>query len=141
MRKHTLRHLAQKPYKCKICDYSAIQTVGLKLHIRINHPEEYEKMKCTLCNFIYISPEVLERHYNDHKAGLVKTDEEAKEAQNGPTATLQQTRQMDNRIKPSEVSSDCFLPLESTDPHDPPLDIGGVTIPAHSEDTQFTIFN
>lgn len=138
MRKHTLRHTAQKPYKCKHCDYSAIQTVGIKLHMRINHPADYENMKCTLCKFISISPELLERHYNDHKAGLVKSDEEAKESANGAAAKLQQR---DNRIKPSEVSSDCFLPLESTDPHDPPLDIGGVTIPAHSEDTQFTMFS
>lgn len=141
MRKHTLRHSAQKPYKCKHCDYCAIQTVGLKLHIRMNHPNEYEKMKCTLCKFISVSQELLERHYNDHKAGLVKTDEEAKESEVG-AAKAQQARQRDHRIKPSEVSSDCFLPLESTDPHDPPLDIGGVTIPhAHSEDTQFTMFN
>lgn len=141
MRKHTLRHSAQKPYKCKLCDYSAIQTVGIKLHIRINHPEEFEKMKCRLCKFISVSQELLERHYNDHKAGLVKSDEEAKESENGAAAKLQQSRQRDHRIKPSEVSSDCFLPLESTDPHDPVLDIGGVTIPAHSEDTQFTMFN
>lgn len=142
MRKHTMRHAAEKPYKCKHCDFSAIQTVGIKMHVRMNHPEEFEKMKCTLCKFISVSQQLLDRHYKDHRAGLVKTsDEEVKESEVGAAAKLQQSRQRDHRIKPSEVSSDCFLPLESTDPHDPPLDIGGVTIPAHSEDTQFTMFN
>lgn len=139
MYKHTLRHTAQKPYKCKLCHYSSIQTVGIKLHVRLNHPEEYEKMKCNLCKFISVSQELLERHYKDHKAGLVKSDEETKDAEKG-AAKLQQSRLPEHHRIP-EVSSDCFLPLESTDPHDPPLDIGGVTIPAHSEDTQFTMFN
>lgn len=88
-------------------------------------------MKCKLCKFISVSQELLERHYNDHKAGLVKSDEETKESE---------IRSAPLRM-PDNMSSDCFLPLESTDAHDPPLDIGGVTIPAHSEDTQFTMFN
>lgn len=106
-------------------------------------------MKCTLCKFISVSQELLERHYKDHKAGLVKSDEEVKnEREAAALAAASQLkdnkRGAHDRMKPNEVSSDCFLPLESTDSiaHDPPLDIGGVTIPAvaHSEDTQFTIF-
>lgn len=41
-----------------------------------------------------------------------------------------------------QISSDCFLTIESADSinHDLPVfDAGGVTIPAHSEDTQFSI--
>lgn len=46
-------------------------------------------------------------------------------------------------IRSNELSTDCFLPVESTDsfPHDFPLDTGGVTIPAHhSDEAQFPMF-
>lgn len=46
-------------------------------------------------------------------------------------------------IRNNELSTDCFLPVESTDsfPHDLALDTGGVTIPAHhSDEAQFPMF-
>ncbi|GAB0095569.1 zinc finger protein 337 [Sergentomyia squamirostris] len=132
LRKHRLRHTKTRPYKCKHCDYSAIQTEPLKTHIRLKHPEEYMKMKCDQCPFISINNELLQRHIKDHKAGLVKNEEH---------------RDIDMMTKSKihksipETSSDCFLPLESTDSMHSSLDTGGVTIPAHSEDTQFPLFN
>lgn len=77
-----MRHSETKPYKCKHCVYSSIQAVQLKYHIRTNHPEEYETIVCSLCPFSSINKELLARHLRDHKAGLVKFDDEAKEGSN-----------------------------------------------------------
>ncbi|XP_055687412.1 zinc finger protein Xfin [Lutzomyia longipalpis] len=131
LRKHRRRHSQTKPYKCKHCSYSAIQTEPLKTHIRTKHPEEYMKMKCDQCSFISINNELLQRHMKDHKAGLVKNEEHK---------DVDMTKSKIHKSIP-ETSSDCFLPLESTDSMQSSLDTGGVTIPAHSEDTQFPLFN
>ncbi|XP_065086515.1 zinc finger and SCAN domain-containing protein 2 [Ochlerotatus camptorhynchus] len=127
---HEKRHTKDKWYECKFCGLLTIQASGLKTHIRLNHPKEYESIKCDLCNFTSINPELLVRHKSDHKAGLIKSEDShdsvsSKRSKNAP-----------------ESSSDCFLPIESTDSvvHD----AGGFTIPAvinapvaHSEETQF----
>lgn len=119
-----------KWYECKFCGLLTIQASALKTHIRLNHPKEYESIKCDLCNFTSVNPELLARHKSDHKAGLIKSEDShdsvsSKRSKNAP-----------------ESSSDCFLPIESTDSvvHD----AGGFTIPAvinapvaHSEETQF----
>ncbi|XP_055618937.1 zinc finger protein 426 [Toxorhynchites rutilus septentrionalis] len=127
---HEKRHSKDKWYECKFCGLLTIQASALKTHIRSNHPKEYESMKCDLCNFSSVNPELLARHKSDHKAGLIKSEDSrdsvsSKRSKNAP-----------------ESSSDCFLPIESTDSvvHD----AGGFTIPAvinapvaHSEETQF----
>lgn len=127
---HEKRHSKDKWYECKFCGLLTIQASALKTHIRLNHPKEYESIKCDLCNFTSVNPELLARHKSDHKAGLIKSEDShdsvsSKRSKNAP-----------------ESSSDCFLPIESTDSvvHD----AGGFTIPAvinapvaHSEETQF----
>lgn len=127
---HEKRHTKDKWYECKFCGLLTIQANGLKTHIRLNHPKEYETIKCDQCNFTSVNPELLARHKSDHKAGLIKSEDShdsvsSKRSKNAP-----------------ESSSDCFLPIESTDSvvHD----AGGFTIPAvinapvaHSEETQF----
>lgn len=127
---HEKRHSKDKWYECKFCGLLTIQASALKTHIRLNHPKEYESIKCDLCNFTSVNPEMLARHKSDHKAGLIKSEDSrdsvsSKRSKNAP-----------------ESSSDCFLPIESTDSvvHD----AGGFTIPAvinapvaHSEETQF----
>uniref|UniRef100_A0A8D8HXT4 Zinc finger protein 697 n=1 Tax=Culex pipiens TaxID=7175 RepID=A0A8D8HXT4_CULPI len=127
---HEKRHSKDKWYECKFCGLLTIQASALKTHIRLNHPKEYESIKCDLCNFTSVNPELLSRHKSDHKAGLIKSEDShdsvsSKRSKNAP-----------------ESSSDCFLPIESTDSvvHD----AGGFTIPAvinapvaHSEETQF----
>lgn len=130
LKHHEKRHTKDKWYECKFCGLLTIQASGLKAHIRLNHPKEFETMKCDLCNFTSVNPELLARHKSDHKAGLIKSEDShdsvsSKRSKNAP-----------------ESSSDCFLPIESTDSvvHD----AGGFTIPAvinapvaHSEETQF----
>lgn len=127
---HEKRHSKDKWYECKFCGLLTIQASALKTHIRLYHPKEYETIKCDLCNFTSVNPELLARHKCDHKAGLIKSEDSrdsvsSKRSKNAP-----------------ESSSDCFLPIESTDSvvHD----AGGFTIPAvinapvaHSEETQF----
>lgn len=127
---HEKRHSKDKWYECKFCGLLTIQASALKTHIRLNHPKEYESIKCDLCNFTSVNAELLARHKSDHKAGLIKSEDShdsvsSKRSKNAP-----------------ESSSDCFLPIESTDSvvHD----AGGFTIPAvinapvaHSEETQF----
>jgi hypothetical protein len=117
-----------------------IQATGLKNHILFKHPQNYNEIKCDLCDFVSINPLRLLNHKNNHKNGLIKNDaEEADEKAANLNATV-------------EHSMDCFLPIESTDsiPHNPDIggDIGGVTIihssntnnptiPSHSEEAQF----
>ncbi|XP_055536286.1 zinc finger protein 155 [Wyeomyia smithii] len=127
---HEKRHTKDKWYECKFCGLLTIQASALKTHIRLNHPKEYESIKCDLCNFSSVNAELLARHKSDHKAGLIRSEDShdsvsSKRSKNAP-----------------ESSSDCFLPIESTDSvvHD----AGGFTIPAvinapvaHSEETQF----
>ncbi|XP_055606269.1 zinc finger protein 543-like [Uranotaenia lowii] len=127
---HEKRHTKDKYYECKHCGLLTIQASALKTHIRLNHPEEFKSLKCEMCNFTSVNPEILARHKSDHKAGLIKSEDShdsvsSKRSKNAP-----------------ESSSDCFLPIESTDSvvHD----AGGFTIPAvinapvaHSEETQF----
>ncbi|XP_053685719.1 zinc finger protein 569 [Sabethes cyaneus] len=127
---HEKRHSKDKWYECKFCGLLTIQASALKTHIRLNHPKEYETIKCDMCNFSSVNVELLTRHKSDHKAGLIRSEDShdsvsSKRSKNAP-----------------ESSSDCFLPIESTDSvvHD----AGGFTIPAvinapvaHSEETQF----
>ncbi|XP_055373510.1 zinc finger protein 708 [Condylostylus longicornis] len=135
--KHELRHKQIKPYKCKLCNYSSIQTKTYKSHLKYYHPEEYKKIACDQCNYVTITEEKLEAHKKDHKKGLVVNEDSADVT--GIFKNPQKFYNQEKSINNIELSSDCFLPLESIDSiqHD---DTGGVTIPALSEDTQFPNF-
>uniref|UniRef100_A0A182RMN6 C2H2-type domain-containing protein n=1 Tax=Anopheles funestus TaxID=62324 RepID=A0A182RMN6_ANOFN len=150
---HERRHRNEKAYQCKTCGIRLVQPSTLRSHIQTQHPQEYQQMKCTLCDYASINAQNLKRHQANHKAGLIKTNDEDSQmegdikreynhrAQHGMGAT-------DNGRQPQhvpEISFDCFLPLESVDSmvHD----TGGITIPAAvvtlpaalSEETQFPI--
>ncbi|XP_058066345.1 zinc finger protein 64 [Anopheles bellator] len=138
---HERRHREERMYQCRSCGYTTVQPSGLKPHIQAHHPREYERIKCKLCSFASVNPEKLKRHCADHEAGLIKGHEEdSREADNGASLPAESKRPPKSVL---EISSDCFLPLESVDSmvHD----AGGITIPAavisvpstHSEDTQF----
>ncbi|XP_063696948.1 zinc finger protein 728 [Culicoides brevitarsis] len=138
MKKHDTGNSSTN-YQCPKCDYTTIQAPALKNHIRAKHEDFYPQIKCDQCNFTSINEKTLNLHKLDHKAGLIE-DSNQSEA----SSIDKQILQRDNKHNIScEISSDCFLPLESTDSitHD----TGGVTIPhhtttsaaAHSEDTQF----
>lgn len=139
LKKHEMRHSNTSSYKCNLCEYSAIQSSSFKNHMKLYHPEEFKKILCDQCNYISVNSDILEAHKKDHKKGLIQ-NEDSSEARI-TTSSLKITTNP-HAEKPTgnvEISSDCFLPLESTDSiaHDPSIDTGGVTIPAHSEDTQF----
>lgn len=133
LKQHKRRHQSEnnKNYKCVACEYTSIQTSNLKTHIRIKHPERYKDISCDLCSFVTVNNKSLEAHKSDHSKGLVKSSDEDKKLS---TNSIREKTLLTN-----EISSDCFLPMESTDSinHEPALDTGGVTIPAHSEDAQF----
>lgn len=74
-------------------------------------------MKCTQCEFASVNRERLNQHILNHERGLLDKKEEAK-IEEVSKASLNNSM---------EISSDCFLPIESTDSihtHDQ----GGVTI-------------
>ncbi|XP_037932459.1 uncharacterized protein LOC119667241 [Teleopsis dalmanni] len=125
-------------FKCNLCDYSCIQTNSYKRHIRTNHPEVYKRIACDICNFVTITEQKLLAHKEDHKKGLIVNYEDSMDA------TRNNCFKNPGKLhdKTNEISVDCFLPLESVDslPHEPPLDTGGVTIPAPTEDTQFPTY-
>ncbi|XP_070498724.1 zinc finger protein 711 [Chironomus tepperi] len=107
-------------YKCldENCNYFAIQATGLKNHMLYKHPELYSTMKCTQCEFVSVNPERLKQHLLNHEKGLLDKEEETQKIVHMPKNS------MNNSM---EISSDCFLPIESTDSiHN--HDQGGVTI-------------
>ncbi|XP_052896886.1 zinc finger protein 846 [Anopheles moucheti] len=152
---HERRHRNEKAYQCKTCGIRLVQPSALRCHIQTQHPKEYQQMKCTLCDYASINAQNLKRHQANHKAGLIKSNDEDSQmecdierehehgAQHGRgMSATDQGRQPQNA---PEISFDCFLPPESVDSvvHD----TGGITIPAAvvtlpaalSEETQFPI--
>lgn len=135
MKKHKLTQ--GRSYKCFTCNYATIQTSALKAHIRVKHAEIYDtKIKCDLCKFTSVNEKLLERHKLDHKLGLIDGVAE-------PDRSIIHNKASNSQ---QETSSDCFLPLESTDSliNDSAVYSGGFTIPATEcsfeilpEDAQF----
>lgn len=77
----------------------------------------------------------------DHKLGLIR-HEDSNDGHHSATFKSPDA-QMNQSHCNVEISSDSFLPVESTDSltHDVTLDTGGVTIPAqHSDEAQFPSF-
>ncbi|XP_053674729.1 zinc finger protein 765 [Anopheles nili] len=144
---HVRRHRQIKSYQCKVCGIKLVQPGTLRSHIQTQHPAEYSRMKCTLCDFASVNPQNLERHQANHQAGLIKiTDEDSRPDGVNESRDSQRIHPCVSTIgRHPETSSDCFLPLESVDSvvHD----TGGITIPAAvvtvpaalSEETQFPI--
>uniref|UniRef100_A0A182K7X8 C2H2-type domain-containing protein n=1 Tax=Anopheles christyi TaxID=43041 RepID=A0A182K7X8_9DIPT len=152
---HERRHKNNKAYQCKTCGLRLVQPSALRGHIQTQHPQEYQQMKCTLCDYASINEQNLKRHQANHKAGLIKTHDEDSQPEPGSERDGTHRTQHGMGLGPSgngrhpenapEISSDCFLPLESVDSmvHD----TGGITIPAAvislpaalSEETQFPI--
>uniref|UniRef100_A0A182WC40 C2H2-type domain-containing protein n=1 Tax=Anopheles minimus TaxID=112268 RepID=A0A182WC40_9DIPT len=150
---HERRHRNERAYQCKTCGIKVVQPSALRCHIQSQHPQEYQQMKCTLCDYASINAQNLKRHQANHKAGLIKTIDEDSQLD------CDNEREHDHRVQHGmnttgngrqpqnapEISFDCFLPLESVDSvvHDS----GGITIPAAvvtlpaalSEETQFPI--
>lgn len=125
---------ATQNHKCFVCEYTTIQTSNLKTHIRTKHPEHFKDISCDLCSFVTVDMDKLAHHRNDHTKGLISGGNNDEDEKKGHSATIP-----NKSLVANEISSDCFLPMESTDSinHEPALDTGGVTIPAHSEDAQF----
>lgn len=101
-----------------------------------HHPDYYRTLLCDQCSFVSVNLDALRKHLQDHKLGLIK-----KFDSNDDPATSAQLGQQ-NDCKTVEISSDSFLPIESTDSlaHEA-LESGGVTIPAqHSDEAQFPHF-
>uniref|UniRef100_A0A336K7T8 CSON002996 protein n=1 Tax=Culicoides sonorensis TaxID=179676 RepID=A0A336K7T8_CULSO len=136
MKKHDIGNNTTKSYQCPKCDYTTIQAPAIKNHIRAKHEDFYPQIKCDQCNFTSINEKTLNLHKLDHKSGLIEDSNQSE------ASSIDHKMNRDKHNISNEISSDCFLPLESTDSicHD----TGGVTIPhhtsttaAHSEDTQF----
>uniref|UniRef100_A0A182SBG3 C2H2-type domain-containing protein n=1 Tax=Anopheles maculatus TaxID=74869 RepID=A0A182SBG3_9DIPT len=151
---HERRHRNEKAYQCKTCGIRLVQPSALRGHIQTQHPQEYQRMKCTLCDYASINPQNLKQHQANHKAGLIKTNDEdsqmdcdndRREQNHRTQLGMSATGNERQPVNAPEISFDCFLPLESVDSvvHD----TGGITIPAAlislpaalSEETQFPI--
>uniref|UniRef100_A0A182MFG6 C2H2-type domain-containing protein n=1 Tax=Anopheles culicifacies TaxID=139723 RepID=A0A182MFG6_9DIPT len=152
---HERRHRNERAYQCKTCGIKVVQPSALRCHIQSQHPQEYQQMKCTLCDYASINAQNLKRHQANHKAGLIRTKDEDSQLECDNEQDIGHRVQHGlgmgatvNGSQPQhapEISFDCFLPLESVDSvvHD----TGGITIPAAvislpaalSEETQFPI--
>lgn len=107
------------------------------------HPELYANMKCTYtsCEFVSVNPERLRRHLNDHELSLLDKSDEL----SSPSSKDMRGNNLNSSM---EISSDSFIPIESTDSivNNSIADTGGVTIVhmnnnsssnVHSEDAVF----
>jgi len=148
IKKHELRHQTkdQWKYKCSDCEYTSIQSSSMKSHLKKYHPNSYKDIQCESCEFVSLNVNVLNRHKQSHKFETL-TSADTNSNNRDDNADTHQKRHKTLADKPKrtiEVSSDCFLPLESTDSisHDHLLDTGGVTIPEnHTDETQFPTFS
>lgn len=110
-----------------------------------HHPEYYRKLLCDQCSFVSVNLDALRKHLQDHKLGLIRNEDSNDGPHQASTSKLANS-QHNERRKTVEISSDSFLPVESTDSlaHEA-LESGGVTIPAtipaqHSDEAQFPHF-
>ncbi|KAJ6634670.1 Myoneurin [Pseudolycoriella hygida] len=146
IKKHELRHQAkdQWKYKCKDCDYISIQSSTMKSHLKKYHPNSHQAIQCEFCSFVSLNVNVLNRHKQSHKS-LTTADAIINNSGHRSDDHLKREKELSDKPKRIvDVSSDCFLPLESTDSicHDQLVDTGGVTIPeGHTEETQFPSFS
>lgn len=107
-------------------------------------------MKCSYkqCDFASVNPERLRKHLYNHDLGLFdkKIDDDSVDLDAKQTSVLNSSMEVKSaKLKPRieiklfcfQISSDCFIPVESTDSSvaNHSLDTGGVTI-IH-EDTVF----
>ncbi|XP_031634482.1 zinc finger protein 91 isoform X3 [Contarinia nasturtii] len=136
LRKHEMRHNDKTKYQCTECDYTSIQSINFKNHMKRHHPELFRKLLCDHCSFVSVNLDALRKHLQDHKLGLIR-NEDSNDDLHATTSKLSNLQQNDR--KTVEISSDCFLPVESTDSlAQEALTSGGVTIPAqHSDEAQF----
>ncbi|KAG4072002.1 hypothetical protein HA402_010939 [Bradysia odoriphaga] len=155
IKKHELRHQNKEQWKyhCQDCDYKSIQSSTLKSHLKKYHPNSYKLIQCEDCPFVSLNVGVLDRHKQSHKfqtlavpAQNISANRSGNNAEHSHRKRQKSLTDKPKRIV--EVSSDCFLPLESTDSvsHDTLLDTGGVTIPEsnidnHTDETQFPNFS
>jgi hypothetical protein len=119
-------------YKCIDieCTYYASQATALKNHVLYNHRHLYSKLKCIHCEFVSVNPERLQQHILNHEKGLLDKKEESQKIEEVSKASLNTSM---------EISSDCFLPIESTDSiHN--QDQGGVTI-IHNNSSTSNVHN
>ena len=54
------KHSGEKPYKCKLCDFSFTEPGNLRNHLRIHSGEKPQG--CTLCSFVCITKSHLKYH-------------------------------------------------------------------------------
>lgn len=143
MTKHEMTHKNDYNYKCNFCStYKTTQANSLKKHMKTTHLEEYKKIKCDRCGFCSINAETLKKHKKDHETGLIKDENSSDVSPIKNSILMKRPRNVpDKPVNNVEISSDCFLHLETTTDSEPALDTGGVTITeSHSEDTQFPSF-
>lgn len=104
-----------------------------------HHPEYYGKLLCDQCSFVSVNLDALRKHLQDHRLGLIRNEDSSDRRQTNSTTMADAQR---NEHKTVDISSDSFLPVESTDSlaHEAAMDIN-VTIPAqHSDEAQFPHF-
>ncbi len=65
LRRHSMRHSGEKPYKCQHCPYAAIQSNCFKMHMRNKHPEQAVASPVYECNQCSFTTSV-ERGLADH---------------------------------------------------------------------------
>jgi len=71
-----MRHTGQKPYRCSFCDYTAIQAISLKTHVRAKHPAVTSSAaaagatsvySCQSCSYQTVNRRSWLGHLEDHR--------------------------------------------------------------------------
>jgi len=65
-------HTGEKPYKCKLCDYSAARKDSLQYHMRCHNGE---KFKCDQCSYSSARKPDLKNHMRTHNGDKFKCNE------------------------------------------------------------------
>ena len=76
LRRHRMRHTGHKPYRCAYCDYTAIQAISLKTHVRTKHPAAgmvapgkgaTSVYSCQACSYQTVNRRSWLGHLQDHR--------------------------------------------------------------------------